>query len=84
VHDKSQAPYWSVAKNDRFKARAMKQPGPGEYEYPKFTDAGPKFTTRVKPVINPFKMKTAPGPGLYSPEKPSSNNLAFSMRKKLN
>ena len=73
VKDKTQAPYWSVSKDDRFKAHSMRQPGPGEYEYAKFTDDGPKYTTRVKPHINPFKMKTDPGPGQYSPEKPKTN-----------
>ena len=77
ITDKTQAPYWSVAKNERFKARSVKHPGPGEYEYPKFTDSGPKYTQRVKPYIDQlykeqFKMKTAPGPGLYSPEKPQT------------
>ena len=28
---------------------------------------GPKFTSRIKPALNPFKMKTAPGPGFYDP-----------------
>jgi len=31
---------------------------------------GPKFTARVKPKIDPFKMKSDPGPGFYDP--PSS------------
>lgn len=70
-----------MAKNERFKGRDVKHPGPGEYEYAKFTDDGPKYTTRVKPHINPFKMKTEPGPGLYSPEKPKTN-IQYSMRKK--
>ena len=73
INDKIQAPFWSVAKNERFKGRMVKHPGPGEYEYAKFTEDGPKFTTRVKPFIDPFKMKTEPGPGLYSPEKPKTN-----------
>ena len=46
-----------------------------------FTDAGPKFSTRVKPIIDPFKMKTKPGPGLYDPEKPKTS-IGYSMRKK--
>ena len=33
IKDKTQAPFWSVAKNDRFKGRSVKHPGPGEYEY---------------------------------------------------
>ena len=70
--DKTQRPTWSIPRNDRFKVRNMKHPGPGEYEYTSFTQAGPKFTTRVKPFIDPFKMKTDPGPGLYDPEKPKT------------
>ena len=73
IKDKTQAPYWSVSKNERFKGKNVRHPGPGEYEYAKFTEDGPSYTTRVKPHINPFKMKTAPGPGLYSPEKPKTN-----------
>ena len=80
--DKQQAPYWSMPKNDRFKGKEMKQPGPGEYKHAIFTDAGPKFTTRVKPYIDPFKMKTDPGPGQYQPEK-ARNDVHYSMRKKL-
>ena len=67
--DKLQAASWSLPRNQRFKARSVRQPGPGEYEYSTFTQAGPKFTTRVKPFIDPFKMKTKPGPGEYSPDK---------------
>ena len=81
--DKQQAPYWSVPKNDRFKGKAQQQPGPGEYKHADFTDAGPKYTTRVKPHIDPHKMQTAPGPGLYDPEK-SKSTVHYSMRKKLN
>lgn len=47
----------------------MRHPGPGEYGYKTFTAAGPAFSTRVKPFIDPFKMKTKPGPGQYDPEK---------------
>ena len=47
------------------KAKEIKQPGPGEYKHAIFTDDGPKYTTRVKPYIDPFKMKTDPGPGQY-------------------
>ena len=72
-----------MPKNDRFKGKSIKHPGPGEYQYASFTDAGPKFTTRVKPFINPFKMKTDPGPGQYEPEKPKTN-INYSMRKKPN
>lgn len=72
-----------MAKNERFKARSVKHPGPGEYEYAKFTEDGPRYTTRVKPHINPFKMKTEPGPGLYNPEKPKTD-IKYSMRKKMN
>jgi len=79
--DKTAAPYWSVPRNDRFKSKFVKHPGPGEYDYKCYTDAGPKFTTRVKPEINPFKMQTKPGPGLYDPEKPKTN-IKYSMRSK--
>ena len=79
--DKTVRPTWSIPRNDRFKVRNLKQPGPGEYEYTSFTQAGPKFTTRVKPFIDPFKMKTDPGPGLYNPEKPKTQ-FRYSMREK--
>ena len=79
IKDKTQAPYWSVAKNDRFKGRSVKHPGPGEYAYASFTEEGPKFTTRCKPFIDPFKMRTEPGPGLYSPEKPKTS-IQYSVR----
>lgn len=46
-----------------------------------YTDAGPKYTTRCKPHINPFKCRTEPGPGLYEPEKPKTN-IEYSMRQK--
>jgi hypothetical protein len=81
--DKLAAPYWSVPRNDRFKGKNIKHPGPGEYEHSVFTDAGPKYTTRVKPHIDPFKMKTDPGPGQYEPEKPKTD-IHYSMRKKFN
>jgi len=80
--DKLQAPFWSVPKNDRFRGRSVNQPGPGEYEYSDFTNAGPKYTTRVKPPVDPFKMKTKPGPGEYSPEKPKKS-IFYSMGAKL-
>lgn len=80
--DRYQAPYWSVPKGERFRVGSAKQPGPGEYEYVDFTAAGPKYTTRVKPPIDPFKMKTKPGPGHYSPEKPKKS-IFYSMGAKV-
>lgn len=69
--DKSLAPSWPAAKDERFRGKSVKQPGPGEYHHAIYTDAGPKFTTRVKPFVDPMKMNRAdPGPGQYEPEKP--------------
>ena len=65
--DKTERPTWSIPRNDRFKKRDVLHPGPGYYEYSSFTQAGPKFTTREKPFIDPFKCRTKPGPGLYDP-----------------
>lgn len=79
--DKTEAPYWSIPGDKRFKGKSTRQPGPGEYEYAAYTESGPKYSTRVKPFIDPFKMKTKPGPGLYDPEKPKTA-LHYSMRKK--
>lgn len=79
--DKLKAPQWSLPRDERFKCRSLKQPGPGEYGYASFTDCGPKFSTRVKPVVNPFKMQTKPGPGFYDPNKPKTS-IHFSIRKK--
>ena len=83
IKDKIQAPSWPASKDERFRGRSVKQPGPGEYAYASFTEAGPKFTTRVKPAINPFKMKTDPGPGQYDPD-PVKTNIQYSMRQKVN
>lgn len=80
--DRQKLPLWSVGKERRFAGRNVGTPGPGAYRAPSFTDAGPKFTTRVKPVINPFKMKTDPGPGFYDPEKPKMNTR-YSISKRL-
>jgi hypothetical protein len=57
-------------------------PGPGAYRAASFTDAGPKFSNRVKPVLNPFKMKTDPGPGFYDPVKPKQDTK-YSMSQRL-
>ncbi len=81
VKDKVDAPNWSVPKNNRFPGKSVKQPGPGEYEHAVYTDSGPKYSTRVKPFIDPFKCRTKPGPGLYDPERPKSSQF-YSMRKK--
>ena len=67
--DKLQAPSWPASKDERFRGKNLRHPGPGEYGYKTFTAAGPAFSTRVKPFIDPFKMKTKPGPGQYDPEK---------------
>ena len=53
--DRTQYPKWSVGKERRFAGRSVGTPGPGAYREATFTDAGPKFTTRVKPFIDPFK-----------------------------
>ena len=70
--DKIDFPKWSVGKEKRFAGRSVGTPGPGAYQERSFTDAGPKFTSRVKPFIDPFKMKTKPGPGFYDPQKPQT------------
>jgi len=68
--DRVKYPTWSMSKEKRFAGRNVGTPGPGAYRAASWTDAGPKFSNRVKPVINPFKMKTDPGPGFYDPIKP--------------
>lgn len=80
--DRTQYPKWSVGKERRFAGRSVGTPGPGAYREATFTDAGPKFTTRVKPFIDPFKCRTKPGPGNYEPEKPQTQ-IKFSMSKRL-
>lgn len=35
----------------------------------------------MKPFIDPFKMKTAPGPGFYDPEK-NKKDIKYSMRER--
>jgi len=37
----------------------------------------------LKPEINPFKNKTEPGPGLYSPQKPEKKT-SYSIAKRNN
>ena len=81
IKDRQKAPAWPSSKDERFKGKKVAQPGPGEYEYRDFTSAGPKFSTGIKPHIDPFKMKTAPGPGFYDPEK-SKTDIKYSMRKR--
>ena len=83
IKDKVEAPSWTRSLDVRFRAKTVKHPGPGEYEYAKFTDAGPKYTTRMKPFIDPFKCRTKPGPGLYDPEKPKTS-LFYSLRDRTN
>ena len=80
--DKQDFPKWSVGKEKRFAGRSVGTPGPGAYQEKSFTDAGPKFTSRVKPFIDQFKMKTKPGPGFYDPQKPQTQ-VHYSMSKKL-
>ena len=70
-----------MPRNERFKTRELRQPGPGEYNYAVFTDQGPKYSTRPKPAIDPFKCRTKPGPAEYQPEKPKTDIL-YSMRQK--
>jgi len=73
-------PRWSVSKTERFPKRLAKQPGPGEYTPPSKMVEGPRFTTRPKPLIDPFKNKTKPGPGLYNPPTSAPfKNLSFSI-----
>ena len=43
---------------------------------------GPKYTTRVKPFIDPFKCRTKPGPGEYEPMKPQTQ-IKFSISQRL-
>ena len=79
-----QAPAWPSSKDGRFRSTPKKQPGPGEYSYQSFTKDGPKYTQRVKPVINPMKMKTDPGPGTYCPDTNKNGNFKYSMGKVAN
>lgn len=77
-----QYPKWSVGKEKRFALRPGSTPGPGAYREATFTEAGPKFSNRVKPFIDPFKCRTKPGPGFYEPIKPQTQ-IHYSMSKRL-
>jgi len=76
-------PKWSQSKEPRFQSHislSKQTPGPGEYKIQAKVIEGPKFTTRVKPKIDPFKMKTDPGPGYYDPPTSGAfKKLSFSL-----
>lgn len=76
-------PKWSQSKEERFALAiplSKQTPGPGEYKIPSKMTDGPKYTTRIKPKINPFKMKTDPGPGFYEPPVSGSfKNVSYSV-----
>lgn len=74
-------PKWSLPHDERFPDKANSGPGPANYEIPSKIDEGPKFTTRVKPFVDPFKMKTDPGPGFYDPLK-SEKKIQYSISKR--
>ena len=56
-----------MSKAERFPATKCIQPSPAEYVVPSKIVEGPRFTTRPKPFIDPFKCRTVPGPGDYNP-----------------
>ena len=66
----------------RFRSTPKKQPGPGEYSYQSFTKDGPQYSQRVKPFINPMKMKTDPGPSSYNPNPYKTYDHKYSMGQK--
>lgn len=57
-----------MSKAKRFPDAKAFQPGPAEYCVPSKIVEGPRFTTRPKPPIDPFKCRTKPGPGDYNPD----------------
>jgi len=59
---------WSMSKAKRFPDARPVHPGPAEYLIPSKIVEGPRFTTRPKPPIDPFKCRTKPGPGDYNPD----------------
>lgn len=65
VKDKRRQPNWSMSMDARFKNRGPGGPGPGNYEAQTFVADGPKFTTRIKPKIDPQKCRTKTGPADY-------------------
>jgi len=66
----------------RFKSYHKSTPGPGDYSLKTLISDGPKFTTRIKPVIDPHKCQNKVGPADYDP-KPLEKSLIYSMRPKL-
>ena len=83
--DKTTRPKWSQSVDKRFIDRNYHTPGPGNYEHRVHTADGPRFTSRPKPFINPFKNRTTTGPGDYNPNVSSVKQFApaFSMGEKL-
>ena len=79
----SSVPKWSQSKEQRFQSHitpSKQTPGPGEYRIPSKVVEGPKYTTRVKPKIDPFKMKSDPGPGFYDPPTSGSfKKISYSL-----
>lgn len=79
----SSVPKWSQSKEQRFQSHitpSKQTPGPGEYKIPSKVVEGPKYTTRVKPKIDPFKMKSDPGPGFYDPPTSGSfKKISYSL-----
>ena len=80
--DKVKMPEWGTSKEKRFADRKYGNPGPGNYEYRVHTADGPRFTTRPKPAINPFKNRTETGPGDYNP-RVASYNVQYSISNRL-
>lgn len=82
AEDKIKFPSWSQTKDARFKDDRVKNPGPGHYESRDLVSDGPKYTTRVKPFIDPRKCRTTTGPGDYDPAN-QSKKIFYSMSVKL-
>ena len=82
AEDKVKFPTWTMSKDERFKNDRVKNPGPGQYEARDTVADGPKFTTRVKPFIDPRKCRTTTGPGDYDPND-QSKKVFYTMSGKL-
>lgn len=80
--DKIDFPKWTMPGEARFPTKGPGGPGPGNYNYPSFITAGPKFTTRIKPYIDPLKCRTKPGPGDHDP-KIQFSEVKYSIGNKL-
>lgn len=80
--DKKRTPTWSIGSDCRFKNRGACGPGPGNYDLRSFISEGPKYSARVKPIVDPFKCKTRTGPADYNPLK-STISVKYSMGAKL-